>query len=187
MLTSSGRVHTISADKLPAGRGHGEPIRLIVEMDQNDDIADMFPHVQGVKRIVASSIGKGFMVAEDELIAQTKAGKQVLNVPKGATAFKTIVVSGDHVAIVGENRKLLVFPLTELPEMKKGQGVKLQQYKGGGIADIKTFVLEEGLSWNLGERTRTETDLLTWIGHRGQVGRMPPNGFPRDNQFGEVE
>ncbi len=185
VLATDGRVYTIGCDKLPAGRGHGEPVRLMVDMDQQADIASMFIYKRGAKRLMASNIGKGFIIEEDDLVASTRSGKQVLNIPaktKGK-ALKAVPVKGDHVAVIGENRKLLIFPLEELPEMKRGQGVALQKYKGGGLSDVKTFTLEAGLSWSLGERTRVETDLLPWLGKRASSGRMPPNGFPRSNSF----
>jgi topoisomerase-4 subunit A len=136
-----------------------------------------------VKFLVASTAGKGFIVAAKEVVASTKNGKQILNVTEKAKAVVLTVAEGDHVAVVGENRKLLVFPISEIPEMRRGQGVALQKYKGGHLADAKVFKLKEGLSWKSGERVRTETNLTEWLGHRGTAGRMPPQGFPRSNKF----
>jgi topoisomerase-4 subunit A len=132
---------------------------------------------------MASTDGRGFIVAEDGVIAQTRGGRQVLNVRGDVEAQACVPVEGDHVAVIGENRKLLVFPLSELPEMGRGRGVRLQSYRDGGLSDIATFALAAGLSWSLGERTRTETDLATWIGKRAQAGRLPPKGFPLSNRF----
>ena len=127
---------------------------------------------------------KGFVVPEDEVMAQTRAGKQVLNVGEGVEAAVCAPVEGDHVAVMGENRKMIVFPIGELPEMTRGRGVILQKYKDGGLSDVKTFNLAEGLTWRLGDKTRTETALQDWVGQRAQAGRLPPRGFPSSNKFG---
>jgi topoisomerase-4 subunit A len=134
--------------------------------------------------LVAASDGRGFVIAEDDLVAQTRNGKQVLNVKGDAEAQACAPAEGDAVAVLGENRRLLIFPLDEVPTRSRGRGVILQKYRQGGLADIKTFTLAEGLSWRSGERTRTETDLTSWIGKRAQAGRLPPKGFPRTNRFG---
>ncbi|HVZ16712.1 MAG TPA: DNA gyrase C-terminal beta-propeller domain-containing protein, partial [Terriglobales bacterium] len=128
----------------------------------------------------------GFIVPADEVVAQTKNGKQVLSVPEGVEAVVATVVpeGGDMVAVVGENRKLLIFPIAEMPEMNRGRGVTLQKYKDGGLSDARVYVKREGLTWKLGEKTRTETDLKLWVGQRAQAGRLPPNGFPKNNKFG---
>ncbi len=181
---TNGRFYTLSAANLPGGRGMGEPLRLIVDLPNDAGIVDLFIHRPGRKLLVASSAGDGFIVGEDEVIAQTRSGKQVLNVRGDARAKVCEPVSGDHVAVVGENRKVLVFALSELPEMGRGKGVRLQKYKDGGLSDATTFALEEGLSWrDPAGRTRTETDLAEWTGKRAGTGRMAPRGFPRDNRF----
>ena len=135
------------------------------------------------KLLVASDKGHGLLIDIESALAQTRNGKQVLNLPSGARAVACCPVEGDHVAVVGQNRRLLVFSLNEIPEMTRGKGVILQRYKDGHLADVKTFRLEAGLSWKMGERTRTETDLLAWQGRRGSAGRMPPTGFPRPARF----
>ena len=138
----------------------------------------------GARRLVASSAGDGFVVTEDEIVAQTRTGKQVLNVKPGVTAKVLIPAEGDHVAVVGDNRKLIVFPLAELPEMGRGKGVRLQKYKDGGLSDALVFTLADGLSWkDPAGRTRVETDLTDYLGPRAGAGRMAPRGFPRDNRF----
>ncbi|MGR3584710.1 MAG: DNA gyrase subunit A, partial [Pseudooceanicola nanhaiensis] len=181
---SNGRFYTLPASNLPGGRGMGEPVRLMVDLPNEAEIVTLFVHVPGRKLIVASSAGDGFLVPEDEILAQTRSGKQVLNVKEGVRALLCKPASGDHVACVGENRKVLVFPLEELPEMTRGKGVRLQKFKDGGLSDLTTFTLAEGLSWkDPAGRTRTETELSDWQGKRASSGRMAPRGFPRDNRF----
>jgi topoisomerase IV subunit A len=181
---TNGRFYTIGIDKLPGGRGYGEPLKLMIDLGEQDPVG-MFVHKPGRKLIVASTAGRGFVVPEDEVIAQTRAGKQVLNLTEGeeATAYAFVEEGDDHVAVVGTNRKLLLFPLSELPEMTRGRGVILQKYKDGGLSDVKSFRLKEGLTWRSGDRSRTETGLKDWIGQRAQAGRLPPQGFPRSNKF----
>jgi topoisomerase-4 subunit A len=184
VFASNGRVYTVSAASLPGGRGMGEPLRLMVDLPNEADIVSLFIHRPGRKLLVASSAGDGFIVGEDEVVAQTRAGRQVLNVRAPARALLCKPVAGDHVACVGENRKVLVFPVSELPEMGRGKGVRLQRYKDGGLSDATTFELARGLSWkDPAGRTRTETDLTEWLGKRATAGRMAPRGFPRDNRF----
>jgi topoisomerase-4 subunit A len=184
-FATNGRFYTIGADKLPGGRGFGEPLRIFVDLPNDQDIVGLFVHQPGRKLLVASAAGRGFVVPEDEVIAQTKAGKQVLNLASGEEATVCRPAEGDSVAVIGENRKLLIFPLAELPEMTRGRGVILQKYKDGGLADAKTFVLAEGLGWAAGAgRTRTERDLRAWQGKRAQAGRLPPTGFARSGRFG---
>jgi len=137
----------------------------------------------GEKLLVAASDGRGFIADADAVVAQTKAGKQVLNVKGSVKARVCVPAEGDSVAVVGENRKLLIFPRDELPEMARGRGVVLQRYRDGGLSDAKIFTLEEGLSWASGDRTRTETDIAEWIGKRAQAGRMAPRGFASNNRF----
>ena len=181
---SNGRFFTVLGANLPGGRGMGEPVRLIIDLPNEAEIVDIFTAKAGRKLLVASSDGDGFVVAEDDVIAQTRAGKQVLNVKDGVVLRVVKPVAGDHVAVVGENRKVLVFAIDELPEMGRGKGVRLQKYKDGGLSDATTFTLAEGLSWlDPAGRTRTEPDLAEWLGKRAGSGRMAPRGFPRDNRF----
>ncbi len=181
---SNGRFYTISASNLPGGRGMGEPLRLMVDLPNECEIVDLFIHVPGRKLLVASSAGDGFVVPEDDVLAQTRTGKQVLNVKDDVHAKVCKPVTGTHVACVGENRKVLLFGLDELPEMGRGKGLRLQKYKDGGLSDATIFTLEEGLSWlDPAGRTRTETELTEWQGKRASAGRMAPRGFPRDNRF----
>jgi len=183
-LATNGRFYTLAADRLPGGRGHGEPLRLMLDLGQEQDIVALLVHQRGRRLIVAASDGRGFIVGEDDVVAQTRAGKQVLNLAGGAVARACRPVAGDAVAVVGENRRLSIFGIDEVPEMARGRGVILQRYRDGGLADVTTFSLADGLSWRSGERTRTETDLRPWLGRRGQAGRLPPTGFPRNNRFG---
>jgi topoisomerase-4 subunit A len=181
---SNGRFYTLAAASLPGGRGMGEPLRLIVDLPNEAGIVDLFIHKPGRKLLVASTAGDGFVVAENEVLAQTRSGKQVLNLRAPARALVCRPVTGDHVACVGENRKVLVFPLDELPELNRGKGVRLQKFKDGGLSDAITFALANGLSWHdPAGRTRTESDLTEWLGRRAGTGRMAPRGFPRDNRF----
>ncbi|MFC0198963.1 DNA topoisomerase IV subunit A [Paracoccus rhizosphaerae] len=187
VFASNGRFYTIPANTLPGGRGMGEPLRLMIDLPNEAEIIAMFPWREGVKYLVASKAGDGFVVGSGDILAQTRSGKQVLN----GDALLCRPVHGDHVAVVGENRKLLVFPLAELPEMARGKGVRLQRYgKGGGLikddcmTDAICLTLAQGLSWQMGGgKTRTEPDLTEWLGKRGSTGRMAPRGFPRDNRF----
>ncbi|WP_425040502.1 DNA topoisomerase IV subunit A [Primorskyibacter sp. S187A] len=184
LFGSNGRFYTISAANLPGGRGMGEPVRLMVDLPNEAEIIGLFIHVADRKLLVASTAGDGFVVPEGEVVAQTRAGKQVLNVRGETRAALCKPVQGDHVAVVGENRKVLVFPLEELPEMGRGKGVRLQKYKDGGLSDATTFTRVEGLSWqDPAGRTRTEADLTEWTAKRASAGRMAPRGFPRDNKF----
>jgi topoisomerase-4 subunit A len=183
VFATDGRFFTVACDRIPRGKGQGDPIRLFVEIPNEEDVIDLHIHKPGEKFLVASTIGKGFVVPGDDVVASTKNGRQVLNVGEGVKAAVSRVVSGDHVAVVGENRKLLVFPLSEVPEMKRGQGVALQKYKDGQLGDLKVFKLSDGLSWKSGDRVRTEPKLTEWLGHRGTAGKLPPQGFPRSNRF----
>ncbi|TNE65240.1 MAG: DNA topoisomerase IV subunit A [Alphaproteobacteria bacterium] len=186
LFATNGKVYTIGGDKLPGGRGMGEPVRLMVDMDANDEIVSLMPYIPGSKLFVASSIGKGFLAEADNAVAMTKAGKQLLNVPDGGVASHCFAVDGDSVAVIGDNRKLLVFELEEMPTMARGQGVTLQRYKGGSMSDVLVFHKADGLTWPMGgnsDRWRTETDLAVWTGKRGNAGRLPPIGFPRNNKF----
>ena len=181
---SNGRFYTVSAANLPGGRGMGEPLRLMVDLPNEAQIVALFIHQSDRKLLVASSAGDGFVVPENDVVAQTKSGKQVLNVRGDTVAMVCKPVTGDSMAVVGENRKVLVFPLEELPEMGRGKGVRLQKYKDGGMSDATTFTLADGLSWtDPAGRTRTEVELGEWSGKRASAGRMAPRGFPRDNKF----
>ncbi|MCT4684555.1 MAG: DNA topoisomerase IV subunit A [Roseicyclus sp.] len=186
IFSSAGRLYTLSAANLPGGRGLGEPVRLMVDLPNEDQILDMFIHRPEGKLLVASSAGDGFLVPEADVVAQTRAGKQVLNVKDGVTArvCRAVAATDDAVAVVGENRKLLVFGLDELPEMARGKGVRLQKYKDGGLSDARSFRRADGLSWlDPAGRTRTVEDLAEWGAKRASAGRMAPRGFPRDNRF----
>lgn len=185
-FATNGKFFTIGADKLPGGRGHGEPLRLMIDLDASEDFVAFFPYKQGSHLMVASTAGRGFIAEADSLIASTRGGKQVMNVKDGIRAHSAKPVEGNAVAVLGDNRKLLIFDLEELPTMTRGQGVILQKYKDGGMADYKMFNKEEGLSWTMGGdtgRTRTETDLLAWLGRRGNAGRLVPRGFPQRKTF----
>ena len=188
LAASDGRFYTLSPDRLPGGRGLGEPLRLMIDLAEGTEIVSLFTHQPDRRLLLAASDGRGFQIDSAELLAETRKGKVVMS-PKGdarLAVVRWIAPADDMVAVIGENRKLLVFPLDELPQMQKGQGVALQKYKDGGMSDVRTFVMAEGLSWPMGGdsgRTRTEADLTFWKGARASAGRMPPNGFPRDNTF----
>ena len=182
-LAENGRFYTVATDKLPRGRGFGEPLSLMLDIAADGELVSMIKAASG-KILIASSAGHGLVTDIENAIAQTRTGKQVLNVGGGARAVRCIAVDGDSVAVVGQNRKLLIFPLDEIPELAKGKGVILQRYKDGELADIKVFTLADGLSWQMGGgRTRTETELATWQGRRGGSGKLPPTGFPRPARF----
>lgn len=186
VATTGGKFFTLGADKLPGGRGHGEPVRIMVDMDADQDILSVFTHKAGRKRLVCSTEGRGFVVAEDDLLANTRKGKQVLNVSAPHEMVLCSAAQGDHVAIVGENRKLLVFPLAQIAEMGRGKGVRLQRYKDGSVSDIIVFGAEDGLTWTDSsdrQYNRSLEELKEWVGERAQAGRMAPQGFPRTNKF----
>ena len=183
-LASNGRFYTILASSLPGGRGMGEPLRLMVDIPDEALIVNLITFRPGQKLLVASSTGDGFIVTHDDVVAQTKSGKQILNTKREAVAKVCHNICGDHVAVVGENRKVLIFPISEIPEMVRGKGVRLQKYKDGGLSDITTFNLSEGLTWlDPAGRTRSETYLEDWTGKRATAGRMAPRGFPKNNKF----
>ena len=186
VLATNGRFYTLEAAKLPGGRGHGEPIRLFIDLEQEADLVRVFSYQGARKLLLASAHGRGFVVSEDECVANTRKGKQVLNVapPDGARALA--VVEGELVATIGENRKLVIFPIDQVPEMSRGRGVRLQRYKDGGLSDIKTFKAQEGLSWTdaAGRAfSLTLKELADWRGNRADAGRLAPKGFPRSNKF----
>jgi topoisomerase IV subunit A len=187
VFSSDGRIFTLEAARLPGGRGQGEPIRLMADIAEGETISGVFPYAAGQKMLVAASDGRGFVAPQDGMVGGTRKGKLLLNVAKPAKAALILPADGDHMAVIGENRKLLIFPLVQLPEMARGKGVRLQKYRDGGVSDAKVFYLKDGLSWqdsagrtfNLAAR-----DLRDWIGNRAEAGRLPPKGFPKDNRFG---
>jgi topoisomerase-4 subunit A len=184
LMATNGRCYSLRAGDLPRGRGDGQAIRVMLDMAATDDIGHVFVLREDARYLLASSGGRGFIAPAADLVAERRAGKQVLNLRPGETAKICVPVEGDHVAVVGENRKLLVFPIEQIAELSRGLGVTLQKYKEGGLADAKTFNLKDGLTWRSGERTRTETNLRDWLGERGQAGKLPPSGFPRSGKFG---
>ncbi len=186
VATTGGKFFTIGANTLPGGRGHGEPIRIMVDMDNDQDILTAFVHDASAKLLLASHEGYGFMISESEVIANTRKGKQIMNVKLPDEMKICQRVTGDTMAVVGENRKMLVFPLSELPELARGKGVRLQKYKDGGVSDIRSFAIEQGLTWqDSADRTftRSKEELLEWTGARASAGRMVPKGFPRTGKF----
>ena len=185
LLATNGRTYTLKAADIPRGRGDGQPVRLMAEFGNEDEVVALFAWADGTRYLLASTPGRGFIATADDLLSERKAGKQVMTVKPGEElALAVLVGSGDHIAVVGENRRMLVFPLIEVPEMARGMGVQLQRYKDGGIADVRIFRLADGLSWKSGERVRTETNLKDWLGSRAQAGRQPPVGFPKNGRFG---
>ncbi len=186
-FATNGRIFTLEASQLPGGRGHGEPVRLMIDLEENHDVAELFTYEPGRKLLVASTGGYGFIVPEDEVVASTRKGRQVLNVSEPDEAKVCIPVDGDQVAIIGENRKLLVFALDQINEMSRGKGMILQRFKGGGLSDVRVFKKADGLTWlDSAGRTFTLTwrELRDWLGVRAQAGRLAPKGFPRSNKFG---
>jgi topoisomerase-4 subunit A len=187
VFATNGRCYTIEAAKLPGGRGHGEPVRLFIEFEQQTEIVDVFQYQGGRKLIVASKQGRGFIVPEDECLANTRKGKQILNVKPPDAARAITPVEGELVAAIGENRKMVVFPIDQIPEMTRGRGVRLQRHKDGGLSDIKTFEVERGLNW-IDSAGRVFTlslkELSDWRGNRADAGRLAPKGFPKNNKFG---
>ena len=189
VFATNGRFYTLDAAKLPGCRGHGEPIRLFADLEQEADVVAVFRHQGGRKFLVASTEGRGFVVPEDECLANTRKGKQVLNVAMPDEARAIAVVEGELVAAIGDNRKMLVFPLEQVPEMTRGRGVRLQRYKDGGLSDVKAFKVEEGLSWTdaAGRAfSLTLKELADWRGNRADAGRLAPKGFPRSNTFSQL-
>ena len=180
---ANGRFYTLGCDRLPGGRGHGEPLRLMIDLGNDREIVAMLVHRPGRRLLVAARSGRGFVVPEDAVLAQTRAGKQVLVVADDDEARVCAPATGDAMAAVGDNRKLLAFPLSDLPEMSRGRGVRLQRYREGGLSDTAVFTLARGLTWRVGGRTRTEADARAWLGRRGQSGKAAPRGFPKSNRF----
>jgi topoisomerase-4 subunit A len=189
VFASNGRFYTLDAAKLPGGRGHGEPIRLFIDLEQEADVVAAFRHQSGRKFLLASAQGRGFIVSEDECLANTRKGKQVLNVAPPDAARAIAVVEGELVASIGENRKMVIFPLEQVPEMARGRGVRLQRYRDGGLSDVKTFRAEQGLSWTDAagrEFSLTLKEFADWRGNRADAGRLAPKGFPRTNTFNQL-
>jgi topoisomerase-4 subunit A len=188
-FASNGKFYTIEASKLPGGRGHGEPVRLFIDLEQDADIVAAFKHQGGRKFLIASGDGKGFMVPEDECLANTRKGKQVLNVKAPDKAVAMCVIEGDLAATIGENRKMLIFALNQVPDMMRGAGVRLQRYKDGNLSDVITFDSKEGLTWldSAGRSfVMTTKELSDWRGNRSDAGRLAPKGFPKSNHFGKT-
>ncbi len=187
VLATNGRFYTLDAAKLPGGRGHGEPIRLFIDLEQEGDLVAVFPYQGGRKFLIASAQGQGFVVPEDECLGNTRKGKQVLNVKAPDQARALAPVEGELVAAIGENRKMLIFPIEQVPEMARGRGVRLQRFKDGGLSDLKTFKAEQGLIW-IDSAGRSFSfplkELADWRGNRADAGRLAPKGFPRSNKFG---
>jgi len=193
IYSTNGRFYTLGCDKLPGGRGHGEPLRLLIDLTEGHNVLGMFIHKpcilnerEGRRMVLATESGRGFIVEEDSLIAQTRNGKQIINLGNGEVAQKAIIISPghDHLAVLGSNRKLLIFPLNDLPVMNRGRGVIMQRYASGGLSDITSLKLSEGLSWRSGQQgIRTEPDIKRWIGKRSQAGLVVPKGFSRANKF----
>ena len=189
VLATNGRFYTLDAAKLPGGRGHGEPVRLFIDLEQDGDLVAVFRYQGGRKLLVASAQGRGFMVAEDECLANTRKGKQVLNVKAPDQARAVAPVEGELVASIGENRKMVLFPLEQVPDMARGRGVRLQRFKDGGLSDLKTFKAADGLTWiDSAGRSFASTlkELADWRGNRADAGRLAPKGFPRSNRFGAL-
>jgi len=187
LFTTGGKFFTLGADKLPGGRGHGEPVRVMVDMDNDTDIIAAFKHDANRKLLLASKAGNGFVVTEADVIANTRKGKQVLNVKMPDEAAICVPVQGDTIAVVGDNRKLLIFALEQIPEMGRGKGVRLQKYKDGGVKDVRIFNKSEGLTWeDSAQRThnRSLDDLAEYVGERAHAGRVAPKGFPKNGKFG---
>jgi len=190
LFATNGKFFTLNAFDLPRGRGDGQPVRLLADLSNEDDVVALFPWRENARYLVASTSGRGFLVSGDEILAEKRTGKQVLNLKPDEEAKICLPVSGDHVAITSKAGTLLIFPIEQIQEMTRGGGVILQKYKSGGLldsealCDVRIFNRAEGLSWKQGDRVRTETDLSTWIAARGSVGRKPPHGFPRSGKFG---
>ncbi len=183
MFATNGRFYTIACDKLPGGRGFGDPVRLMVDLANDQDVVSLFVHDPARRILVASSDGRGFIVPEESVVAQTKGGRQVLNVSGDNEAAVCTPADGDSVAVIGDNRKMVIFPIAEVPEMTRGRGITLQRYKDGGLSDAICFVKKEGLTWRTGGKFRTETDLVSWVNKRGNAGRLAPRGFAVSNKF----
>jgi topoisomerase-4 subunit A len=187
VVATNGKAFTLEAAKLPGGRGHGEPIRLMADIEDGADIAAVLPYRAGAKALIAGSDGRGFIVGHDDMLSSTRKGRAVLILDTPAEAAVLTPAEGDHIAIIGQNRKLLIFSLAQAPEMARGKGVRLQRYKDGGVSDARAFTLKEGLTWRDSSQrlwTVEAKELKDWIGNRAEAGRLPPKGFPKNNKFG---
>jgi topoisomerase-4 subunit A len=187
VVATNGKAFTLEAAKLPGGRGHGEPIRLMADIEDGADIAAVLPYRAGAKALIAGSDGRGFIVGHDDMLSSTRKGRAVLILDTPAEAAVLTPAEGDHIAIIGQNRKLLIFSLAQAPEMARGKGVRLQRYKDGGVSDARVFTLKEGLTWRDSSQrlwTVEAKELKDWIGNRAEAGRLPPKGFPKNNKFG---
>ena len=184
IFATNGRFYTLSCDKIPGGRGFGEPIRMMIELENDHDVVALLVHKAGHHLLIAASDGRGFLVNEDGVVKRARTGKQVLNVTGDVEAVACVPANGDTIAVVGENHKLLLFGISEVSVQPRGRGVILQRYRNGGLRDVKVFQKANGLSWRFGERTRTFTDIRPWFSKRGQAGRLAPTGFPKSNKFG---
>ena len=188
LFATNGRFYTLDAQKLPGGRGHGDPIRMTIDMEGDTNIVSMFVQKSGRKFLVASGDGQGFVVNEDDCVANTRKGKQVLNVTAPNEAVAITTVSGDTVAVIGTNHKMVIFPLEQVPEMARGRGVRLQKYSGGKLSDIMTFTAKDGMTWKDSagrDQSSTWKELADWRGNRADAGRLA-HGFPKSNKFGKV-
>jgi topoisomerase-4 subunit A len=186
VVAGNGKVFTLDAQRLPGGRGHGEPIRLMADIDEGVAIAEVQPYEAGTRMLIASSDGRGFLINQDEMISATRKGRMIMNVSPGIAVCLLVRAEGDYVACIGQNRKLLIFPLRQIPEMARGKGVRLQRYKDGGISDAQVFSLAGGLRWrdSAGRMFNVEkSELRDWLGDRAEAGRLPPKGFPKTNRF----
>ena len=186
VLASDGKLFTLEAAKLPGGRSLGEPVRLMADIEEAASIVAVWPYAAGEKMLIAASDGRGFVAPQDDLVSSTRKGRAVLGVDAPALACLVTPAAGDHVAVIGDNRKLLVFPLGQLPEMARGKGVRLQRYKDGGLSDARVFALKDGMSWrdSAGRSfTVAMPELRDFVGNRAEAGRLPPKGFPRNNKF----
>ncbi len=186
IVTTGGKVFTLGGDKLPGGRGHGEPLRIMIDMENDQDVLTAFVHDAARKMLIVSTVGNGFVVPEVEMVANTRKGKQIMNVSMPDETKLLVPVTGDHIAVVGENRKMLVFPLSQVPEMTRGKGVRLQRYKDGGVSDVRCFAITDGLSWedSAGRTfTKNKDELAEWLADRATAGRTVPKGFPRSGKF----
>ena len=189
IFATNGRFYPVDASKLPGWRGHGEPLRLFIDMEQDVDIIAAFAHQGGRKLLVGSQTGRGFIVSEDECVANTRKGKQILNVKDKDGACAITTVDGELAAAIGENRKMVIFKLEQVPEMTRGAGVRLQRYKDGGLSDLITFTAKDGLTWLEGAGrafSMPMKELSDWRGNRSDAGRLAPKGFPKNNKFGKT-
>ncbi len=183
LFDTNGKFFNIMGSEIPSGRGFGQPLRLMVDLGNNDNITDMFVFEPGARYLIASNTGRGFVIDENHILAQTRNGRKIMNLADGEVTTFCKKITGDMIATVGDNRKLLVFKMEEIPTMARGRGVTLQKYKDGGLSDIQIFNENEGFRYNRSGGVAVETDLLTWLGHRAQVGKLAPFGFPKNNKF----